>query len=59
VWFWSGWILCRRKPTTTGQRPVACSLRSGRFSDPAFSIQMPPVNTLVEKADFNSKKNDY
>jgi len=39
---------------------VACSLRSGRFSDPAFSIQTPPVNTLVEKADFNSfdgKKN--
>jgi len=59
--------LCQRKPTTTGQRPVACSLRwvgyrktenyqfSGTatmllVSDPAFSIQTPPVNTQeIEK----------
>ncbi len=40
-------------------RPAACSLRSGLFSDPAFFRldeidDSPPVNTLVEKADFKS-----
>jgi len=41
-------------------RLVAHSFRSRRFSDPAFSYldeieASPPVNILVEKADFKNK----